>query len=45
MIATVTIGTVSWQGVLIRLLPGGMARVVIRVRVHTGRLVQPSGRS
>lgn len=39
MIATVIIGTVSVQGVLIRLLPGGMARVVVHGRTHTGRLV------
>lgn len=39
MIATVIIGTVSVQGILVRLLPGGMARVVVHGRTHTGRLV------
>jgi len=45
MIATITIGTTSLQGVLLRFLPGGMARVVIHGRVHVGRLVPPVRRS
>ena len=39
MIATVTIGTVSMQGVLIRRLPGGRARIVAFGRPYIGRLV------
>jgi hypothetical protein len=39
MIATVTIGTVMVQGTLVRRLPGGRARVVVRGRTFTGRLV------
>jgi len=45
MIATITIGTVSVQGVLLRVLPGGMARIVIRGRVHVGRYVRPMRRA
>ncbi|MCA8880358.1 MAG: hypothetical protein KDA73_10490 [Rhodobacteraceae bacterium] len=41
MIATVTIGTVGVQGVLVRLLPAGQARVAVRGRVFRGRLVTP----
>ena len=39
MIATVTIGTVSLQGILIRRLPGGRARIVAFGRPYIGRLV------
>jgi hypothetical protein len=45
MIATITIGTVSLQGVLMRVLPGGMARIAIRGRVHVGRYVPPMRRT
>lgn len=44
MMGTIMIGTVSLQGVLTRLLPGGMARIVIRGRVHVGRYVPPMRR-
>ena len=39
MIATVTIGTVSVQGILIRRLSGGRARIVAYGRPFIGRLV------
>ena len=39
MIATVTIGTVSMQGILIRRLPGGRARISAHGWIHEGRLV------
>lgn len=41
MIATIFIGTISWQGVLLAQLPGGLARVAIRGRVFQGRLAAP----
>lgn len=37
-IATVYIGTISAQGTITKLLPGGYARVTFFGRVFTGRL-------
>ena len=43
MLRTVTIGTISAQGYVTRFLPNGYARIVLRGRTFTGKLVPAKG--